>query len=66
MHIPPTRLLTQAPPNHSKRRRRISKETLSALLSGAERQRLALNPDDPRVRPTMPALRFLLELGGGK
>jgi hypothetical protein len=41
------------------RRRRISKNALQGLLSGAERQRLALPADSPRVRPTLPSLKFM-------
>jgi hypothetical protein len=64
MSIPPTELLTQASPNRPKRRR-ISPNTLHALASAIRREHDALDPSDPRVRPTMPTLRFLRAEDGG-
>jgi hypothetical protein len=44
------------------RHRRISRHTIAAWLSGAERQRLALPADSPRRRPSLPQLKFMREV----
>jgi hypothetical protein len=45
----------------AKPQRRITRFAFQAILSAAARQRENLPPDSPRVRPTLPALRFLRE-----
>jgi len=54
----------QAPDNKPakpQRRRRISRHALQGLLSGAGRQRGALPADSPRVKASLPILKFLQE-----
>jgi hypothetical protein len=61
----PAPVLTQAPANRPPRRRRISADILHAFASAVRREWDALDPADPRVRPTMPTLRFLRAEDGG-
>jgi hypothetical protein len=42
-----------------KRRRRISRETWASLRAAISHQRESLPPDSPRVRPTLPHLRWM-------
>jgi hypothetical protein len=46
-------------PISRKRRRRISRETWAALRAAISHQHESLPPDSPRIRPTLPHLRWM-------